>query len=101
MSPDATIPRALRRTLSASTRDPQQFQLFQPIGGVRAISSPTTIRNFFLSDPLPFLARKVTEYSPVFPKTPVICPLLESNCNPAGRRITENSIGRSPLAGIV
>src|SRR6267378_1687681 len=101
MSPDLTIPRALRNTLSASTRDPQQFQLFHPIGGVSAISSPTTIRNFLLSDPLLFFAFNVVVYSPVLFNTPVICPFFESNCNPAGRCLAENSIGGSPLVGIL
>ena len=41
-----------------------------------------------------FFAFNVVVYSPVFFNTPVICPFVESNCNPAGRCLTENSIGR-------
>ena len=41
------MPRALFSTFSASTLLPQQFQLFQPIGGVRAM--------VFADDDLEFL----------------------------------------------
>src|SRR6266481_2797066 len=100
MRPELTIPRALFRTFSASTRLPQQFQLFQPMGGVRAMVSPTTMRNFFSARPAEFLARRVTVYSPSFFSAPEISPDLESRCRPEGNESVLNSIGRAPVAGI-
>src|SRR5437763_6216189 len=94
------MPRALFRTFSAPTRLPQQFQLFQPIGGVSAISLPTTMRIFFSFAPLAFFARSVTITCPGFVNEPVISPVLESTVRPAGKSLTENSMGRSPVAGI-
>src|SRR5712675_113769 len=100
MRPELTIPRALLRTFSASTRLPQQFQLFQPMGGVREMVSPTTMQNFFSAPPAAFLARSVTVYSPGFFSAPEISPVLESICRPEGNEATSNSMGRSPDVGI-
>src|SRR6516162_11129966 len=94
------MPRALLSTFSASTLPPQQFQLFQPIGGVNAIVSPATMRNFFSFIPLPFVARSVTTCSPGDLSEPVISPDLESSLSPEGRSVAENLSGRSPVAGI-
>src|ERR1043166_2157889 len=99
-NPEAAIARALRSTFSASTRLPQQFQLFQPIGGVRAIVSPTTIRNLFSLAPLVFSARRVTTCSPAFLNAPVIWPVVECNFNSFGKPLAENLMGRSAVAGI-
>src|ERR1017187_655074 len=100
MRPEATMPRALLRTLAASTLLPQQFQLFQPIGGVRAMVSPTMSLNFFSAVPLAFVARNVPRCWPGSFNAPVISPVSAATCSPAGRPSTENSIGRSPVAGM-
>ena len=47
-------------TRSSETAPAKQFQLFQPIGGVSAIWSPTTMRNSFSAVPSEFFARSVT-----------------------------------------
>lgn len=40
--------------------DAQQFQLFQPIAGVREIFSPTSMRHGSVAVPRAFVARSVT-----------------------------------------
>src|ERR1035437_9113211 len=84
------IASAARFTRSAETAPAKQFQLFQPIGGVSAIWSPTTMRNFFSAVPDEFSARSVTMNSPFVFKAPVMRPVLESNFNPPGRFFAEN-----------
>ena len=79
----------------------QQFQLFQPIGGVSAISSPTTI--FRLRSQLPgaFAAFRCTVYSPGAVTRPVIRPVSGSSFSPWGSPSAEKVIGRTPVAAIV
>ncbi len=89
-----------RRTLSASTLDPQQFQLFQPRGEVRAIVSPTRMRKGFSAAPLEMAAFSTTRYSVFADSLPVIRPVLGSSRRPAGRSVAEKESGRSPVAGI-
>jgi hypothetical protein len=91
---------APRRTLSASTLDPQQFQLFQPRGEVRAIVSPTRMRKGFSAAPLELAAFSTTRYSVFAGSLPVIRPVLGSSRRPAGRSVAEKESGRSPVAGI-
>ena len=65
MRPLLTIASAARLTASSETAPAKQFQLFQPIGGVSAIWSPQTMRNFFSAAPSEFFARNVTrEFTP-------------------------------------
>ena len=52
--------RAERSTVSWLTSFPQQFQLFQPSGGVRAMASPARIRRGLSSEPKAFSALSVT-----------------------------------------
>jgi len=56
----STIALALWRTFSSVTEHPQQFQLFQPIGGVRQILSPTSMRRVRSAMPRLFLAVSLT-----------------------------------------
>src|SRR4051812_49429923 len=98
MRPELAMPRALRRTFSALTRPPQQFQLFQPMGGVRAIFSPTMILNFFWAEAREFFAWNVIENSPGSGRLPVIRPVFASMLRPLGKLSTENSMGRWPVA---
>ena len=60
ISPDLTIARAERSILSWSTASAQQFQLFQPKGGVRQICSPITMRKALRAEPRAFLAPRTT-----------------------------------------
>src|ERR1017187_4951262 len=92
---------AARFTLSADTAPAKQFQLFQPIGGVSAMVSPQTMRNFSSAAPSEFFARRVTLNSPGFFNLPVIWPVLAFSFKPRGRLSAENFMGRSPVAGIV
>ena len=78
---------------------PQQFQLFQPIGGVRAISSPTTIRSGRTAEPAVLRAVNVTGNVPGWFTTPVIRPVAASICNPSGRPAAVKLMGRSPVTG--
>ena len=55
---------ALEHLLCDQLCEPQQFQLFHPIGGVSAIVSPMTILSGFSSVPRSFLAWSVTLNSP-------------------------------------
>ena len=50
---------ALLMTLSWVTLSPQQFQLFQPMGGVRPILLPQRMVNFCSCSPLAFFALTV------------------------------------------
>src|SRR5690349_16637878 len=77
------------------------FQLFQPIGGVRAMVSPTTILKERFVSPRRFFAWSVSTYSPGFAMEPEILPVLESTAIPSGRFSAENVIGRLPVAGMV
>src|SRR5438309_1949403 len=101
MSPLFTMASAAALTFSAETAWAKQFQLFQPIGGVRAILSPTTIFNFRLVFPIAFFARKVTLYSPFLSRRPEMRPVSASTRNPAGKPSAAKLIGRSPVAEIV
>src|ERR1017187_6843537 len=114
MRPEAARARALRKILSASTWLPQQFQLFQPMGGVRAMVSSTTILNSFSAEPRAFLARRVRRSSPGAGSDPVSSPVWESRWRPEGKAPPEvrgvcgggvkgwmeNCMGRSPVAGM-
>ena len=71
-------------TFSAVTADAKQFQLFQPIAGVRPICVPQTILNFCVAEPSAFLADSVTRRSPSDFKPPVIRPVVASSFNPLG-----------------
>ena len=88
-------------TFSWLTLLPQQFQEFHPIGGVRAILSPISMRKFLLSTPLAFVALSVTLYVPAFFTAPLMMPVAGSSDNPFGRPSAENAIGRSPVQGIL
>src|SRR5665213_1626240 len=94
------MPRALCSTFSAVTWLPQQFQLFHPMAGVSEMLSPTTMRNFFSLLPKAFWARSTISYFPALVSVPVISPVAESTCRPAGSFLTENSMGLSPVAGM-
>ena len=92
--------RAELSTSSWLTASPQQFQLLQPIGGVSAMRSPTTMRNFFVDSPRAFFARSVTVCSPAVARLPVMRPVAASSVSPAGSPSTAKVIGRWPVAGI-
>src|SRR5438552_13831980 len=97
----STIALAEARTFSASTSLAQQFQLFQPIGGVSAMVSPMTILSFLSSEPLSLLARSLTTKSPGESTVPVIRPVFVSSFSDGGNPDALNDIGRSPVAGTV
>src|SRR5712671_6255699 len=101
MRPLFTSASAALFTFSAETACAKQFQLFQPIGGVSAIWSPQTMRNFFSAAPRELLAFSVTMNSPFVFKAPVMRPVLGFSLKPLGRFFAEKAIGRSPVAGIV
>src|SRR5277367_2212055 len=101
MRPLLTIASATALTLSSETALAKQFQLFQPIGGVSAILSPTTILNFRLAAPREFFARNVTTYSPALVNAPVMRPVWGSSCKPAGKLSAAKVIGRSPVAAMM
>ena len=95
------IMRAASRTFSSSTESPQQFQLFHPIGGVRAIRSPIFKVISFSATPFSFMAFRSTLKSPLSSVFPVIKPVEVSNFSPAGSPDASKVIGRLPLAIIV
>src|ERR1039458_7969097 len=99
MRPLLTIASAARFTRSAETAPAKQFQLFQPIGGVSAIWSPHTMRNFFSAVPSEFFARSVTTNSPFVFKAPVMRPVLESSFKPGGSSFAEKVIGALKTKG--
>src|SRR6185312_10774870 len=96
-----TMASAAALTCSAETAWAKQFQLFQPIGGVSAILSPTIILNFRFVFPSAFFARNVTVYSPFLSRRPEMRPDSASTRSPLGKSSTAKLIGRSPVAGIV
>src|SRR5882724_4863470 len=101
MRPFFTIASAAALTFSSETAAAKQFQLFQPIGGVSAILSPTTILNFRFAVPSELFARNVTTYSPALVNVPVMWPVCGSSCRPDGKLSAAKVIGRSPVAAMV
>ena len=77
----------------------KQFQLFQPIGGVRQMSGPTTKEIVRLAWPSAFFAVNFTAYVPAVATRPVIFPLAESSFSPGGKACAAIVIGRSPVTG--
>jgi len=86
--------------LSASTVSPQQFQEFQPSGGVSAIRSPTSTRKFFSAEPKVFFACNLTVNSPIFERASDT-PGVHVKCKPFGSPLAENFMGRLPVAGML
>ena len=84
-------------TFSCVTLRPQQFQLFQPIGGVRPILLPHRTVNRCVCSPFAFLAFTVNVYEPTFSKEPLNAPLSGFSVRPLGRSSEENFMGFSPL----
>ena len=72
-------------TFSCDTLLPQQFQEFHPIGGVRAMRSPTTMRSPRVQLPAAFEAFSVTSYVPFLRARPEMIPLSGSSLRPRGR----------------
>src|SRR5690349_19822758 len=92
---------AAARTFASLTSQPKQFQLFHPIGGVRAIVSPHTILSGRSVLPRALRTRRVTTWLPFSFRTPVRRPLWGSIWRPAGSLPAVKVIGRSPVAGTV
>ena len=101
MSPEEAMAPAWARIILSLISVYAMYQLDQPMGGVRAIWSPTTMRNAFSAAPRAFFARSLTVYVPLMAIDPVIRPVFGSSMRPEGRPVAENSIGRSPVAGMV
>src|SRR5688572_8230082 len=80
---------------------PQQFQLFQPIGGVSAMVSPTLMRNGLSVVPREFFAERTTAWVPRSFNVPVIRPVAASSLSPAGKPFAAKLTGRWPVAGTV
>src|SRR6266487_1598985 len=88
-------------TLASLTLKPQQFQLFQPIAGVRAIKSPTLIIKSLLSVPLLLETTNCILYSPAAGKDPDMMPVFSSTYNPCGKFSIAYVNGFSPVAAIL
>ena len=98
--PEAIICLAASRRCFSVTRLVRMYQLFQPMGGVRASVSPQTIFMGRSAWPWPFFARSVTGYSPFSAIAPRMMPVAASSASPAGSPSAANSIGRRPVAGM-
>ena len=84
-------------TFSWLTLRAQQFQLFQPMGGVRPIlSSPTQRVNCACALPLSLVADNTSGYSPGTAQLPLRTPLSGSSTTPSGRPSTAYFMGLSP-----
>ena len=79
---------------------PKVFQLFHPIGGVNASSSPILIIICCLSFPNRLVAVSVAVYSPASVTFPLMIPVSEFKDKPFGRSSAFHAIGRSPDVGI-
>lgn len=90
--------RAASRTFASSTENPQQFQLFQPMGGVRAICGPIFSNISRSAFPRAFSAVSSTLKSPSAGTRPVIRPVRGSSSSPSGSPCAPYAIGRLPLA---
>jgi hypothetical protein len=101
MRPLLTIASAAALMSSSVTADAKQFQLFQPIAGVRPICGPQTILNCSCASPNAFLACNVTINVFTFFNSPVMRPVSESSRKPFGKWSALNVIGRAPVAGMV
>src|SRR5581483_2601483 len=101
MRPLLAIASAARFTSSSVTDEPKQFQLFQPIAGVKPMVGPQTILNCCVASPSEFLACSVTTNVFDFSNSPTICPVFASSCKPSGKLSAEKVIGRSPVAAMV
>src|SRR4051812_38772350 len=101
IKPEDAITSAAARTLSSLTAPAQQFQLFQPIGGVSAMRSPTAMRSGASAVPRALVARSVTLCSPRSASLPVMWPVCGSSERPSGSASAANFIGRSPVAAIM
>ena len=93
--------RADASTCSCVTSRAQQFQEFQPIGGVSEMASPTTIFRSRSLLPSAFSAFSRTTYSPAFFTRPVMRPVRESSFSPLGKPSAEKVMGRAPVAATV
>ena len=99
--PEAIMASAAFRTSLAVMWRYQVYQSFQPIGGVRASVSPTTIVSARSSRPEPFSAFSVTAYRPRSSGVrPVRMPVFSSRRREAGRFSAAKAIGRSPVHGM-
>ena len=84
--PLATMASAAARTLASLTALAQQFQEFQPIGGVRAsLCWPPTIVNSRLALPRAFLTSISTTVEPGCLSEPVMMPVSGSSARPCGQ----------------
>src|SRR6516225_7460151 len=77
------------------------FQLFQPIGGVSAIFSPTTRRKGRSARPDELVTCSWMVYSPAFATEPERRPVAGSNFTPPGSLSAENFKGLVPVTGMV
>src|SRR5437868_10638115 len=89
------------RSFSSLTLNPQQFQLFHPIGGVSASMSPHLMVNSRLAVPAAFVTTKFIFISPRSFRVPVITPFELFKLSPAGRFSTLYCFGFFPVAGIL
>src|SRR5689334_9374980 len=88
-SPDLSNPSAAARTRASLTVVPQQFQEFQPSGGVSASAcAAPTITNGRDASPLAFLTWIVTAAAMGDFSDPVMMPAAGSSLRPAGRLST-------------
>src|SRR5258708_7610302 len=94
MRPDSTMPRALWRTFSAETFDPQQFQLFQPIGcGWGTIASAPRAAVGVRGDWSRCRTSRVIESGSKLPALQTLRVHPRAN-NPLGLRAISNSVAR-------
>src|SRR6478735_2903639 len=90
---------AISRMALSLTPSEWTYQLFQPIGGVRQIVSPTRNVRLRVDFPLAFLAPIFTTISPAFfGARPVIQPDRGSMRTPSGKPVAAKSTGLSPVA---
>ena len=92
---------AASRMIRSVTWFSHTYQLFQPMCGVSARVSPTTIRNGRIAVPWRFVAVRVTACAPGVDTDPLMRPVVGSRRSPFGRPSAPKRIGRSPVAAIV
>ena len=91
---------AAERMRASVMRSVQVYQSFQPIGGVRASVSPTTIASGRCATPWAFVAESVTAHVPALAGLlPVMMPVEASRVRPSGSPVASKRIGRVPVHG--
>ena len=102
MRPLLTIASAAAFTCSAVTAPAKQFQLFQPMAGVKPmVRAANDFEVCFWRSQRVFGAEGDHELALRGASAPVIRPVLASSSSPAGSPVALKVIGRSPVAAMV